>query len=129
VDHIAGTVVYDMGANVDVVQNVDKADRAQIAFTRPNVSGNVLNKRFEGPAGGPPITFEYSDVAHAVRTGVFNEQGVTDNPVITEANVVVITDDSLLEITVEDLANAPATNIGIFNSNTPYVRFIKGLSS
>jgi len=128
-DHSAGTVVYDFGANVDVIQNVDKADRTQIAFTRPNVSGNVLAKRFEGLDRGPPVTFEFSNVAQAVRTGVFNEQGVTDNPVITEANVVVITDDSLLEITVEDLANAPATNIGIFNSNTPYVRFIKGLSS
>jgi hypothetical protein len=127
--HSAGTVVYDMGANVDVVQGVDKADRDNIAFTRVNVAGVEFGKRFEGANFGPPITYTFTSVNNAVRTGVFNEQGYADSPILTESNVVVITEASLENITVETLANAPASNTGIFNSNTPYIRFIKGLTS
>jgi hypothetical protein len=126
-DHSAGTVVYDMGANVDVVRAVDKGDRGNIVFTRVNVAGETFDKRFEGVDFGPSITYTFTNVQNAVRTGVFNEPGTTVSPILTESNLVIITENSLEKIAVETLANAPASNTGIFNSNTPYIRFIKGL--
>ena len=129
IEHIAGTTLYDLGANVDVVQGVNKADRANIAFSRVYVDGNVFNKRFEGPNSGPPITYTFTTVERAVQTGVFNEQGLTESPILTEANVVVVTDFSEEVILVETLAESPASNVGLFNSNTPYVKFIKGLET
>ena len=128
-DHTAGSVLYDLGSNVDVVVGVDKADRDKITFTRVFVIGSTVDKRQIGPNLSQPETYTFSTVGNAIITGVFNESSITeiDNPITTESNVVVVTDSDSTVIITETGQPGPASANGLINSNTAYVRFIRGL--